>query len=80
MNKEAQAIQDQIDELKNKRDALRGNYMVICGGCYHDKHETFEEHQRYSPHCDERYGQPSLGIYDSEWIKEEDGRWNRLLR
>lgn len=75
MNKEAQAIQTQIDELAKQRDKLRGNYIKICGYCYHDDHKTFEEHERLSPDCHRNAWPCPLGIYDSEWSRGEDGRW-----
>lgn len=78
MNKEAQKVQDVIDRLTELRDTLRGNYIKICGYCYHDDHKTFEEHIKHSPKCYRTAWPCPLGIYDSEWIKGKDGRWNRL--
>lgn len=76
MNEEAQAIQNQIDALAKQRDKLRGNYIKICGYCYHDDHKTFARHQKLSPHCHIEAWPCPLGIYDSEWARGKDGRWN----
>lgn len=78
MNAAAEKIQKQIDVLIKERDSLRGEQKLICGFCYHDDHETFEEHRKHSTWCSERAWPCGLKIYVDEWHRDKNGEYTKL--
>lgn len=63
--------------LEDVAHIIRGKEITICGFCYHDLHDTEQEHAEKTKVYHGNYGMAPLAIYEKDWSRDKTGRWHR---